>query len=301
MICPNPDCPDIELFNVQGEYGKGVETCPKCGTRLVAGPEPPDEPPVESHDDDGEPVSLGLDELEGCSILLHPDLAEISSQQVSGLVPLAAYRYRHEAAVECALLHSAGIPAVVVADDVGSLNPALCLLHEAYLWIREPDLEDAEQALDTKISEPVLAEGGTDLACDLCELPLSPGQLYPDDGRLVHPDCARREQVLKIMMRWALFLLLGWYMVPIIGWFLPPIPVILAGLVLVMMSWHPTLHLQIIRNRAALILVYTCLVAGILMLHLVLTAVAALRGTENGEPADEPVACVLTIGSSRLC
>ena len=34
-ICPNADCPDIELFGVRGEYTGGITHCPKCGVELV--------------------------------------------------------------------------------------------------------------------------------------------------------------------------------------------------------------------------------------------------------------------------
>ena len=34
-VCPNVQCPDIELFGVQGRYGSTVDICAKCGTRLI--------------------------------------------------------------------------------------------------------------------------------------------------------------------------------------------------------------------------------------------------------------------------
>jgi len=34
-ICTTSDCPDIELFGVQGAYGGEVARCAKCGTSLV--------------------------------------------------------------------------------------------------------------------------------------------------------------------------------------------------------------------------------------------------------------------------
>jgi hypothetical protein len=44
--CPNPACPDLEHSGVSGEYIDSVEICPRCGTRLAAGPEAgqPDQP-----------------------------------------------------------------------------------------------------------------------------------------------------------------------------------------------------------------------------------------------------------------
>jgi hypothetical protein len=38
--CPNPDCPDIELYGVVGEYLDTIDTCPKCGTALERMVEP---------------------------------------------------------------------------------------------------------------------------------------------------------------------------------------------------------------------------------------------------------------------
>ena len=44
-ICPNPGCPDIELFGVRGEYGTGVSHCPKCGALLEESEPPPEGQP----------------------------------------------------------------------------------------------------------------------------------------------------------------------------------------------------------------------------------------------------------------
>lgn len=44
-LCPNPDCPDIELFGVVGEYSEDVTHCPKCGATLTD-PKPLVEPDV---------------------------------------------------------------------------------------------------------------------------------------------------------------------------------------------------------------------------------------------------------------
>jgi hypothetical protein len=32
--CPNPDCPDVQLYGVVGDYADRVNACPKCGTAL---------------------------------------------------------------------------------------------------------------------------------------------------------------------------------------------------------------------------------------------------------------------------
>jgi len=35
MFCPNPECPDLELSGVRGEYADGVTICARCGAYLV--------------------------------------------------------------------------------------------------------------------------------------------------------------------------------------------------------------------------------------------------------------------------
>ena len=49
-LCPNPDCPDIELFGVVGEYADGITHCPKCGTELDQ-PEPSADQSIDSQRD----------------------------------------------------------------------------------------------------------------------------------------------------------------------------------------------------------------------------------------------------------
>ncbi len=36
MLCPNPDCPDVQETGTPGEYRQDVERCPRCGTTLEA-------------------------------------------------------------------------------------------------------------------------------------------------------------------------------------------------------------------------------------------------------------------------
>lgn len=36
MVCPNPECPDLDATGARGEYVVGTERCPYCGTALVA-------------------------------------------------------------------------------------------------------------------------------------------------------------------------------------------------------------------------------------------------------------------------
>jgi hypothetical protein len=35
MVCPNPECPDLDGSGVPGEYVVGTTACPYCGTPLV--------------------------------------------------------------------------------------------------------------------------------------------------------------------------------------------------------------------------------------------------------------------------
>ncbi len=35
LVCPNPECPDLEASGVHGEYLAGTELCPYCSTPLV--------------------------------------------------------------------------------------------------------------------------------------------------------------------------------------------------------------------------------------------------------------------------
>jgi hypothetical protein len=36
MVCPNPECPDLDGSGVRGEYVIGTSVCPYCGTALEA-------------------------------------------------------------------------------------------------------------------------------------------------------------------------------------------------------------------------------------------------------------------------
>ncbi len=35
VVCPNPECPDLEASGIRGEYVAGTERCPYCGVDLV--------------------------------------------------------------------------------------------------------------------------------------------------------------------------------------------------------------------------------------------------------------------------
>ena len=53
--CPNPECPDVIMFGVVGEYGPSNSVCPKCGETLVDVP-PPIPEPIQT-EDPGPPAS----------------------------------------------------------------------------------------------------------------------------------------------------------------------------------------------------------------------------------------------------
>jgi hypothetical protein len=68
----------------------------------------------------------------------------------SQLVTVEVFRHRHEAEVARAMLASAGVVAMVVADDEGGLNPGFYAAYGVRLVVREVDLEDAEALLEKK-------------------------------------------------------------------------------------------------------------------------------------------------------
>jgi hypothetical protein len=63
------------------------------------------------------------------------------------LETVALYELRHEAEVARALLDSAGIEAVVVADDEGGLNPGFFARYGIRVVVRSTDLDDARHLL----------------------------------------------------------------------------------------------------------------------------------------------------------
>lgn len=63
------------------------------------------------------------------------------------MLPVARYRGRLEAELAAGFLLDAGIPAVVVADDSGGLEPALAYSAYAWVCVNEPDEPRARQLL----------------------------------------------------------------------------------------------------------------------------------------------------------
>lgn len=66
-----------------------------------------------------------------------------------GFTTAASYESRDEADIAAALLGSAGIPAMVVADDEGGLNPGFFTDYQVRLVVACADLETATAILGT--------------------------------------------------------------------------------------------------------------------------------------------------------
>ena len=96
MYCPNPECPDYLEDGFPGEYVETVSVCPKCGTRLVAGPTP-DRLDADSQNPGG-------------SLLGRKD---------DPPAEVASFGSRQDADLAASYLVAHGIEATVAADDAG--------------------------------------------------------------------------------------------------------------------------------------------------------------------------------------
>ena len=96
MYCPNPECLDFIEDGVRGEYVDTVSVCPKCGTRLVAGP-PPDESSAGAKG--ALPGGIGRED--------------------DPPVEVASFASRQDAELAAGSLVARGIEALVLADDAG--------------------------------------------------------------------------------------------------------------------------------------------------------------------------------------
>ena len=96
MYCPNPECLDFIEDGVPGEYVDTVSVCPKCGTRLVAGPPP--------------------ETLGGSGQETRPRAA---AREDDPPVEVASFGSRQDAELAAGYLVARGIEAVVLADDAG--------------------------------------------------------------------------------------------------------------------------------------------------------------------------------------
>ena len=96
MYCPNPECLDFIEDGVPGEYLDTVSVCPKCGTRLVAGP------PPEALGGSARDAGLGA-----------------PGREDDPPVEVASFGSRQDAELAAGYLVARGIEAVVLADDAG--------------------------------------------------------------------------------------------------------------------------------------------------------------------------------------
>lgn len=150
MKCTNPDCPDIELFGVQGVYREGISLCPKCGSTLV------DDSPGSWQLTREDPEQTPSDSSELAIGVLSEDIALpslTSKLDDDFLIPVAAFDYRCEADLLASMLWASGIPAEVNSDDCGFMSPALGLATEAFVEVRASDLEEVIDLLDTTLDE----------------------------------------------------------------------------------------------------------------------------------------------------
>ena len=117
-LCPNPECPDIELFGVQGAYGSEVERCAKCGTSLVPKSE----------------VTARQDSL-------HPDYRR--------LVPLCSPRTSSELAVITSLLRAEDFYFFIHNELFGRMHVGVSipLVNQRTVLVAEEDLERAREVV----------------------------------------------------------------------------------------------------------------------------------------------------------
>ncbi len=122
MVCTNPDCPDVELYGVHGEYGPEARTCPKCHHLLV---------PLDAVDQDRSAP------------------AEPGGNEPAPLVPLCAPRTSAELAVVRSLLQAEGISHFVHNEHFGALEvgPFIPLLNVRTVLVPADELDRARGLL----------------------------------------------------------------------------------------------------------------------------------------------------------
>ncbi len=96
MYCPNPECPDYVEDGFPAEYVDTISVCPKCGTRLAAGPPPPK-------------LGGGVEDV----------AAGVVGRKDDPPAEVASFGSRQEAEVAASYLIAEGIEAAVLADDAG--------------------------------------------------------------------------------------------------------------------------------------------------------------------------------------
>jgi hypothetical protein len=72
-------------------------------------------------------------------------------------VPLAEYRYRHEAEFAAGFLSDAGIPFRLQFDDAGGADLGLSMSRPAVLWVRTVDAAAAREVVGLEETEQVAA------------------------------------------------------------------------------------------------------------------------------------------------
>ena len=123
--CPNPECPDLELFGVRGEYSDEGTHCAKCGTAL------------ESSSNCG-PQRISPVERPT------PDVPSVRP-----VVPLCAPQSSAELVVITSVLRAEGIFHFVHNERFGALKvgPVIPLYNERTVCVQPEDVERAVEAL----------------------------------------------------------------------------------------------------------------------------------------------------------
>lgn len=73
-------------------------------------------------------------------------------------VPIAEFRYRHEAELAAGFLEDAGIPFRLQSDDAGGADLGLSMLRPAVIWVRAVDVEAARELVAGDEHEPEAAQ-----------------------------------------------------------------------------------------------------------------------------------------------
>jgi hypothetical protein len=131
-FCPNPACPDIELFGVRGEYSGGVTHCPKCGVELetrTPEPEAHTQPTVE---------------------LAEPEWLDLEMPETGEFSYVTNFRDLPSAHVAKSLLNAHGIYAELLDENTVSMNWALSqAIGGVKLVIATADPDEVSRLLDT--------------------------------------------------------------------------------------------------------------------------------------------------------
>ncbi len=117
-VCPNIDCPDIELFGVQGKYADKVDVCAKCGASLVI--------------QDGDTPER-----------------KPTRPEFRNLVPLCAPNTPAELAVFKSLLQAEGIFFFVHNEFFGAMKVGISipLINQRTILVADEDLERARELI----------------------------------------------------------------------------------------------------------------------------------------------------------